>query len=217
MSVDEGVIQFQACHEHRSLESLLPESVWNPLRVWRDLLFDLGLIGRDPTRYEGAAFGNVSARLASLSMAGERGSFVVSGSQTGSSPRLEREQCSVVTGWSLDENSVVSFGECLPSSEALTHAIIYETVRAAQSVFHVHSPEIFHRAAKLGLPCTDAAAGYGTPAMAYEVARLLCPGEDQPVGVFVMGGHEDGVVAYGHNAEAAAGTLVSLLARARSL
>lgn len=217
MSAEEGVIQFRACHEHRSLAAVLPDSVWNPLRVWRDQLFEVGLIGRDPARYEGAAFGNVSARLRSSFEEREQATFVVSGSQTGGSPRLERAQCAVVTGWSLAENSVVSFGECLPSSEALTHATLYETVRTAQFVFHVHSPDIFHRADELGLPRTDAAAGYGTPAMAHEVARLLCAGEEQPAGVLVMGGHEDGVVAYGQHAEAAAVALVSLLERARSL
>ncbi|MFZ9887717.1 MAG: class II aldolase/adducin family protein, partial [Myxococcota bacterium] len=175
-----------------------------------------GLVGRDRFRYGGAAFGNVSARLSSMSDPA-RPSFVVSGSQTGGERRLERSQCAVVTDWSLAENSVVSFGECLPSSEALTHATLYEVVPEAQYVFHVHSPEIFGHAGALGLSCTDVTAGYGTPAMAQEVARLCRSGQETSAGVLVMGGHEDGVVAYGQTAEAAAGALVSLLARARSL
>ena len=58
-------------------------------------------------------------------------------------------------------------------------------------VLHVHSPEIWRAAGRLGLPTTPAGAVYGTPAMAEAVARLYRDGRLHS-GLFVMAGHEDG-------------------------
>ena len=54
-------------------------------------------------------------------------------------------------------------------------------------------------------------AAYGTPAMVTAVDRLLRATPSQ--GLFAMGGHEDGIVAYGTDLDAAGAQLVDALAR----
>ena len=56
-------------------------------------------------------------------------------------------------------------------------------------------------AAALGIPITDASVPYGTPAMAAEVARLYATSDMAQRRIFSMGGHEDGIVAFGESAE----------------
>jgi hypothetical protein len=65
----------------------------------------------------------------------------------------------------------------------------------------------------LGLPRTAAEAGYGTPAMAEEVTRLWRERARRRTGVLVMGGHEDGVIAFGGNTEQAGLALLREYAR----
>jgi len=59
----EGVIQFAVDHETRMLEERVFGEMALVLAAWRELLARLGLIGRDPSRYQGAGYGNVSARV----------------------------------------------------------------------------------------------------------------------------------------------------------
>ncbi len=77
---------------------------------------------------------------------------------------------------------------------------------------HLHSPEIFAAREQLHLPVTDPAAGYGTPELAAEITRLA-PLAGWP-GLLVMGGHEDGVLAFGASANATGGLVVQTLASA---
>jgi ribulose-5-phosphate 4-epimerase/fuculose-1-phosphate aldolase len=116
----------------------------------------------------------------------------------------------LVTGWQLEENIIKARGMVRPSSESLTHAAVYELDDEINFVFHVHSPQIWTRAGILDLPQTAADCEYGTPEMAIEVARVAGGGE----GIFVMAGHEDGVVAYGPDAAAPGQAIIGLLARA---
>ncbi len=171
---------------------------------WRTLLFRLGLTGLDPGRYGGLAYGNVSRRVAG-------GRFLVSGTQTGGIERLGAEHYCWVTDFDVERNALVAEGPIRPSSEALTHAAVYRAAAEIEYVLHVHSPELWRLAGRLGLPITDPRVAYGTPAMALEVEALLRkPG----VRVIAMGGHEDGLIAVGETVEAAAGPLIRKLAEA---
>ncbi|MEJ2576847.1 MAG: class II aldolase/adducin family protein [Gammaproteobacteria bacterium] len=177
------------------------------LRAWQLICRRLELVGRDPARYGGCAYGNLSRRIA-------RRRFVISGTQTAGHARPAPGDYTLVTEWSITDNRVNAEGPCRPSSESLTHAALYERDPAIHFVIHVHSPEIWHAAAALGLPATDPDVPYGTPAMAEEVWRLFDHGDLGPAGVFAMGGHEDGVVAYGNDAASAGLPLIGLLAQA---
>ncbi len=95
----------------------------------------------------------------------------------------------------------------------MTHAMLYALDDSIHYVFHVHAPSIWKAAGELGLPTTAIEVAYGTPAMAQEVARLFRQRALSVPGVFAMGGHEDGVVSFAANAEAAGLALVALFAR----
>ena len=98
-----------------------------------------------------------------------------------------------------------------PSSESMTHGVLYDADPAIRFVFHGHSSAIWEQARALGLPASHPTAGYGTLAMCREVRRLLRDPEVSRGRVLVMGGHRDGVLAFGETAEEAGGALLDLL------
>jgi ribulose-5-phosphate 4-epimerase/fuculose-1-phosphate aldolase len=197
----EGVIKYQA--DFTSAPALAWALVAE-LDAWRTLLFRLGLTGQDPERYDGLAYGNVSRRL-------QDHSFLISGTQTGGIERLTAEHYCRVTDFATDRNLIVAEGPIHPSSEALTHAAVYRAAGHVQYVLHVHSPELWHCAERLGLPTTDPRIAYGTPEMAAAVEILLRIPETR---VIAMGGHRDGLIAVGETVEAAALPLIRRLAEA---
>jgi hypothetical protein len=138
----EGVIKFSAQHTDVALDPRLARSAAD-LDAWRSLFVQLELIGQDPKRYQGLGFGNLSARITT-----ERGEtqFLISGSQTGAKPELELADFSLVSSWTVEQNSLVSTGQTPPSSESLTHGAFYDADPAIRFVFHAHSPEIWHGA-----------------------------------------------------------------------
>ena len=101
-----------------------------------------------------------------------------------------------------------------PSSEALTHAAVYAQDAALRAVVHGHTPELWRHARALGLPVTDEAVPYGSPEMAREVDRLFRETDVRRHRLFAMGGHEDGVVAFGRSLDEAGSALLTHLARA---
>ncbi len=179
------------------------------LNAWRTLLHRLGLIGRDPARYGGVGFGNVSQRLP-----GNAESFAISGTQTGELAVLAARHYARVDRCDIPGNSVEARGPIEPSSEALTHAMLYRLNADIHYVFHGHSPLIWRHARALGIAITSPDVAYGTPAMAAEIERLYRAGGLAARGIVAMGGHQDGVVAFGARAEDAGLALVGALAAA---
>ena len=207
MTIPEGVVQYNLTFFPADP---LPAAMLGSLNAWRQILFRLGLIGQDPHRYGGLGFGNVSIRLES----GNAASFIISGTQTGGMDRLSPEHYSLVKSCDPATNSVVAEGIVRPSSESLTHGSLYRLDHTIGAVIHAHSPQIWSQADAIGLPQTNPSAAYGTPEMAEEVSRLF---QNTPVSIlkiFAMGGHEDGIVAFGRNMEQAGLTLVRYLALA---
>lgn len=204
----EGVVQYEL--EHRPGQA--PQQHLIALMDgWRTVLFRLGLVGGgNPTRYNGLGFGNVSRRTAG-------GGFLISGTQTGHLPVLGSAGYCFVLEYDSGANRISASGPVLPSSEALTHGAVYAACPQAVCVFHVHSPVIWNAADQLGLACSDTEIPYGTPAMADEMGRLCCQAAPTDRGLFVMGGHQDGVIAYGPDEDTAGQLLVASLAKAFSL
>jgi len=211
----EGVTRFEVEHETRRLEERVYGETVRVLAAWREVLARLGLIGQDPGRYQGLGYGNVSARLGPFGDVG-RGQrrFLVTGTQTGGRPALTLADFCVVERYDLATNQVRSFGPVPPSSESLTHGALYDIAPAARVVLHGHAPEIWRHARALGLPVTPADVANGTPRMAVEVQRLFRESTLSGTGILAMGGHEDGVLAFGGSAGEAGETLVRHLARA---
>ncbi len=210
---EEGVIKFDLRFTPSSLDAqVLPDG----LRRWRDRLWQEGLIGQQAGRYDGYAYGNVSCRLPPFDVAPGQRSFLISGSQTGNLPQLDARHYAVVSTCDIRQNRVTAYGPLEPSSEALTHAMLYDQDDGIRVVFHVHSPAIWQAVDSTGLPVTAADIAYGTPEMAQEVARLFRETRVGQQQIFAMGGHEDGVIAFGSTAQQAGGILLDCLSRCQN-
>jgi len=199
MTEKEGVIKYKLDHADTELEDSLSISEINK---WRTVLFKKNLIGQIATRYEGYGFGNISQRTSPLNS--EEVQFIISGTQTGAIEGLSRDHyCHVIKADPI-KNSISSKGKTKPSSEALTHASVYQQDTKIQAVIHVHSPEIWNNTRRLKLAYTNADIVYGTPEMAIEVARLMQTKQLQKEKIFSMLGHKDGVIAFAESLEVAA-------------
>lgn len=172
------------------------------LDAWRRPLFAAGLIGV----YEelGIGYGNLSTRC------GERGQFLISGTQTGKLATTDERHYALVTGVDIDANSVCCVGPVKASSEAMTHAAIYALDDDIGAVVHVHSRVLWDRF-RNELPTTDAAVAYGTPEMAREFSRLYAESGFDRAGIAVMAGHEDGLISFGATLETAARRMLALV------
>jgi len=161
------------------------------LNACRRKLLRLGLIGVDA---KGIGFGNLSIR--------DGANFYVTGSATGGIPELSPADCARVVAHDFKKNWLRYEGAALPSSESLTHAAVYESDAKAGAVIHCHNSRLW--AALLnGIPSTPEVVEYGTTDMACEVTRLFQFTDVQSRKIFVMAGHEGGIVAFGKDLEEA--------------
>jgi hypothetical protein len=206
----EGVIKFELRYTRSEPLAFAP---LRALNAWRTLLHRLGLIGQDPLRYGGVGFGNVSQRLGVSVYP-----FAITGTQTGGLSTLNAQHYALIEDCDIARNRAVARGPIEPSSESLTHAMLYRLSADIHCVLHVHAPLLWGSAQVLGIPFTHPDVAYGTPAMAAEMERLYRAGQFARRGIVAMGGHADGVVAFGADAEDAGfallGAYVEALARA---
>src|SRR4051794_5621209 len=101
----EGVIKFNCTW----IRSALPpdENLISEINAWRDKLFKAGLIGATA---DGIGYGNISRRF-------QNDIFIISGSATGSIEKLSGEHYTLVTGFNIDDNSIIAEGPIIASSE----------------------------------------------------------------------------------------------------
>lgn len=193
----EGVVKYTVRHESAriSLPAEMPD-----LLSWRRRLREMALIGADA---QGVGYGNLSIRLYATP------TFLITGSQSSGLVEVDQRHFARVTVVDLDRNFLRSIGEHAPSSEALTHAALYQVYGAIRAVVHVHSAGLWsahvHR-----LPTTRDDVPYGTPEMGYEMIRLHKRSALGRQGVIVMGGHRDGLIAFGPTLADAAGEILKL-------
>ncbi len=202
MALDEGYIKYDS----RWTPGPAPDSrLTDELDRWRRPLFDAGLIGEYAAEQIG--FGNLSMRST------RPGQFVISGTQTGRYRDTRDEHYALVTAYDIDANRVDCTGPLKASSEAMTHAAIYELDAGIGAVVHVHNMSAWQRYCGV-IPTTDAAIGYGTPDMAREFSRLFDETPFAQDGVAAMGGHEEGLISFGATLEQATLRILRLLAEA---
>jgi len=210
----EGFIQYRLEHQFRALDRNRYADQVCKLAAWREVLSLAGLVGQDPRRYGGAGFGNVSSRVGPPSSGRGRRTFLITGTQTGAKRTVGMGEFALVEEYDYNGNRLTSHGTVQPSSEALTHAALYDMGPQIRCVLHAHSPAIWQRSKEMRLPTTDPSAGYGTPEMALEVQRLYAGTGLAESRLLAMGGHQDGVVVFGHTLEEAGQVLLTALARA---
>ena len=192
---DEGVIKFRLTLKRAPAPEQLQVIA---LEKWRALFYKLGLVGEYPT--EKIGYGNLSSRL-------QKKSFIITGSQTGHLAHLQAHHYTKVIECDLKKGSVTAEGLIPPSSESLTHFGIYEANPAIQYVFHVHHHELWSLLKSGNYDAIDESIPYGTQEMANAAFGLL---SSKTSGLFVMKGHEDGIISYGLTAEDAGKNILDL-------
>ncbi|MGE5583886.1 MAG: class II aldolase/adducin family protein [Bacillota bacterium] len=179
----------------------LPFQQFSQLNEWRNKLFQLNLIGAYPNQL---GYGNISVRD------GVNNNFWITGSGTGGLAVLGEEHYTLVTDFDFERNSLTCSGPIKASSESLTHAAIYLSCPEANAVIHSHHPETWRKLLNI-VPTTSPAAAYGTPEMAAEIIRLFAETGVADSRFLVMGGHEEGIIAFGPDLDAAGGVLLANL------
>lgn len=195
---DEGVIKFKLTLKRAPAPEMT--QVIN-LEKWRALFFKLGLVGEYPT--DNIGYGNLSSRL-------QKKSFLITGSQTGHLAHLQAHHYTKVIDCDLKKGSVTAEGLIPPSSESLTHYGIYEANANIQYVFHIHHKGLWEMLVNGDFDFIDEDIPYGTQEMAQAAEDLI---GNKSSGVFVMKGHEDGIIAYGPTAEETGRILLDLYRR----
>ncbi len=192
---DEGVIKFKLTLKRAPAPEMNQVIA---LEKWRALFFKLGLIGEYPIDKIG--YGNLSSRLS-------RKTFIITGSQTGHLAHLQAHHYTKVIDCDLKKGSVTAEGLIPPSSESLTHYGIYEANPSVQYVFHVHHQKLWELLRKGNFDSIDEDVAYGTQEMAEAAAKVM---GTKGTGLFVMKGHEDGIISYGASAEEAGKVILDL-------
>ncbi|MEM7336985.1 MAG: class II aldolase/adducin family protein [Chloroflexota bacterium] len=206
----EGVIKFKLDFEQTNA---LPADNIAELNAWRDVMVQLQMIGQTPMRYDNYGFGNISRRLHPREKPRYAHPFVITGTQTGGLERLTAVHYAIILDCFPEENRVVAEGPMKPSSESMTHGMIYAQNREINWVMHAHEPIIWRHAEALGIPVTAPTVSYGSPEMSAEVVRLFAETAVYQRGIFTMAGHDDGVVTFGKTAEEAGQNLLNYLAK----
>jgi ribulose-5-phosphate 4-epimerase/fuculose-1-phosphate aldolase len=185
----EGYVKYAAEH---TMAAAIETPHWARLNNARTKLRELGLVGANSN---GVGFGNLSVRVS-----GDQ--FLISGTATGAAPVLGPDGYCLIVSFDVERNRVVSTGPVKPSSEAMTHGVIYQSCPAANCVIHVHSRAIFDGMIRDGYPATPETAAYGTPEIALAIGERV--GETaKDEGCIVLAGHDEGVIVYGPMAERA--------------
>ena len=190
--VEEGIIKYDP--SQFTYISTLPSHEYARVEKYRKILNKMNLIGA----YEnGVGFGNISQRKNYTHIyRTQKPQFIISGSQTGRLKDLTGEHYTRVIDVDIDAFAVTAQGAVKASSEAVTHASIYQMNPYIRAVVHFHHKKIWDKMVKGDYEFTGKWILYGTYEMA--IAVRDCIG-DKTQGIFVMKGHEEGAIAYGPN------------------
>ncbi len=185
--IDDGYIKFNDL----LIKGNPPEEFFiTELNSWRNRFHKMGLIGNYDN---GVGYGNVSRRF-------RRDTFLISGSSTGNIENLTNHGYVCVTDFNIKTNTTESVGQISPSSETMTHGIIYRTLPEIKCVIHIHNRNFWDKYKNI-LPTSAENVAFGTPEMALEIKRLILSISAHQAQILIMGGHEEGIIAYGKNIE----------------
>jgi len=197
----EGYIKFNCNWEQK--EILIPEHLFQSLEQQRSRLYELDLIGMYSN---GIGFGNISVNAV------EGKSFFITGSATGQYNKLNKSHYAMVSHYNFTENSISCSGQTKASAESLTHAAIYESSLEIGAVVHVHCLWLWEKLLNT-YPTTSVQIEYGTPEMALAVKHLAAPLIPDCEKIIVMGGHKEGILAFGKTLEEATSAIINIYNR----
>jgi len=189
----DGVIKFNCQWINQELNDF---ELFDSINGWRNCLREINLIGVNDL---GIGFGNISIRHHNTR-------FIITGSGTGYLTMLSKQHYTVVTAWNFEDNTITAQGPIIASSESLTHAVIYEIDDNANAVIHIHHAGLWQQYLNI-LPTSDPSIEYGTPALASEIKQLFVTTDLSVRKTLIMGGHRDGILAFG-NSLAEAGHII---------
>jgi L-ribulose-5-phosphate 4-epimerase len=195
--IDEGYIKYQ-CNWIESPP--LSEREIDEINCWRNKLYRLGLIGEYPN---GIGFGNLSIRCLD-----NRDRFIISGTKTGGLPTTNKQHYTTVIEFDWLQNYVTCQGPIQASSEALTHAAVYQANINNNAVIHIHHLKLWQTLMDF-VPTTARGIAYGTPEMAQEIIRLCREDNLEKTQILVMSGHEEGIISFGKDLAAAGNLLLN--------
>ncbi len=202
--IDDGVIKYD--RSNFSSSGPLEFSEYQELEYWRKKLYQINLIGEYSENNIG--FGNLSAQKNySHFFTTTKPQFVITGTQTGKYADLDALQYTRVLDYDIEELSIKVLGPIEASSEALTHAAVYNTNSRIRYVFHIHSEKIWNALIENKSDFTSKEIAYGTAEMAKATAECI---RNKTSGFFCMHGHADGVVIYGEEIEEVANMTLEL-------
>jgi ribulose-5-phosphate 4-epimerase/fuculose-1-phosphate aldolase len=198
--MNEGYVKYQ-CNWTKE-EIGIPEEIFQSLEKYRSDLYKLGLIGMYP---DGIGFGNISVQSSP-------NTFYITGSSTGQFANLGTHHYAKVLSYSFVQNSLTCVGLTKASAESLTHGAVYEVVPEAKAVVHIHCFWLWKKLLN-NYPTTSSEIEYGTPEMAEAVqalAKTLRPNDEK---IIVMGGHREGILAFGRDLEEATNQIIKIYNR----
>jgi ribulose-5-phosphate 4-epimerase/fuculose-1-phosphate aldolase len=184
----DGVIKYSIEHQRQDTPLF---SSYDELERLRTRLFTLGLIGEK----DGIGYGNLSMRHEGSK------SFFITATQTGRNLTLSREYYTYISDYDFNTFKVISQGTYKPSSEALSHAMIYAIDERIGTVIHIHSLPLWNFMQVKNYLATT--AEYGTVEMVKEIASLYDNIDPMMNNAFVMKGHEEGIITFGKSVEEA--------------
>jgi len=187
-SMLDGVIKYSIEHQRQDTPLF---SGYEQLEALRTRLFTLGLIGEK----DGIGYGNLSMRD------DKSKSFFITATQTGRKHLLSPEYYTYISDYDFTTFKVISQGTHKPSSEALSHAMIYAIDERIKAVIHIHSLALWQFMKDRNDLSTT--AEYGTVQMVKEIAGLYTNLDPMNNNAFVMKGHEEGIITFGQNTEEA--------------
>lgn len=196
---DEGVVKYRCSHSLQSL-NILPKELGDFFEV-RSQLFDQHWIGETQ---EGIGFGNLSIRLSPHK-------FLITGTQTSQLPAITSEHLSIVSSWSIEDNSVSSYGQTEPSSEAITHGTLYDCYPDYSAIVHIHHNAFWSYVLD---HYPRVISPYGTALLAQEILnKRQSLAKSQ---VFAMESHQDGVFVFSNSLYDCLNILLSVKSQANT-
>jgi L-ribulose-5-phosphate 4-epimerase len=193
----EGYIKFNCVL--RDEDPGLSGENYNLLNKWRNTLYKAGLIGCYPGNI---GYGNISIRSAE--------GFIITGTGTGCKQALIQDDYVRVGHFDFLHNEIHCRGKIRASAESLTHAAVYEARPEAMAVIHIHSLDLWEKYRGI-LPTTDYSIEYGTPEIALAVKNLCVREKFAGNEVIIMGGHKEGIVAFGNSLDDAGNKVLAML------